>query len=134
MNSFELNLKFQGIKNPSEAFRQLGNMYDKLLEIDRFVLYNVIPEAKIDYELIGLEYGSLKSKVAQILRSVPDEVLKEILDPQKLIGLTLVYIKHRILKALESNEVNSKDSLERVTNDINKRIAEDFLVVRSGKL
>lgn len=112
-SSFELNLNFQGFKNPSEAFKQLGNLYDKLIEIDRFVLYNVLPVAKIDYELIGLEYGSLKSKVVQILKSVPDKVLKEILDPQKLIGLALVYIKHRILKALENNDVISKDTLEK---------------------
>jgi hypothetical protein len=38
---FELNLNFQGHKNPSDAFKQIGNMFDKLNEIDKFVLYNI---------------------------------------------------------------------------------------------
>jgi len=128
--SFDLNLNFTGFKNPSEAFKQIGNMYDKLMEIDRFVLYNVLPSAKIDYELIDIGYGSLKSKVAQVLRSIPDDVIKDVLNPQKLIGHTLVYIKHRILKAIENNEVNSKETLGKVTDDINKRI--DKLEIVNG--
>lgn len=128
--SFDLNLNFTGFKNPSEAFKQIGNMYDKLMEVDRFVLYNVLPSARIDYELIDIGYGSLTSKVAQVLRSIPDDVIKDVLNPQKLIGHTLVYIKHRILKSIENNEVNSKETLGKVTEDINKRI--DKLEIVNG--
>lgn len=120
--SFELNLNFQEHKNPSDAFKQFGSMFDKLIEIDKFVLYNILPTAKIEYELVNIEYGSVKTKVAQVLRSIPDEVLKEIANPKKLIGLLLVYIKYRILKAIENNEVESRKSLEKVTNDINAKI------------
>lgn len=120
--SFELNLNFQGHKNPSDAFKQFGSIFDTLIEIDRFVLYNILPAAKIEYELVSLEYSSVKTKVAQVLKSIPDEVLKEIANPKKLIGHLLVYVKYRILKAIENNEVESKQSLEKVTNDINAKI------------
>jgi len=119
---FDLNLNFQGHKSPSDAFKQIGNMFERLIEVDRGVLYNIIPSAIIDYELIGLEYGSLKTKIAQILRSIPDDILKDIANPKKLIGVLLTYVKYRILKAIENNEVDSKQALENVTNDINKRI------------
>jgi hypothetical protein len=119
---FELNLNFQGHKNPSNAFKQIGTMFDKLIEIDKFVLYNILPTAKIEYELVDLEYGSLKTKTAQILRSIPDDILKDIASPKKLIGIILTYVKYRILKAIETKEVDSRQSLEKVTKDINQKI------------
>lgn len=41
--SFELNLNFEGHKDPAEAFKQIGKMFEKLFEIDKFVLYNILP-------------------------------------------------------------------------------------------
>jgi hypothetical protein len=118
----ELDLIFFGQKNPVEAFGQIGKMYEKLLSIDQQVLYNILPSVKIEYELIDLEYSSIKSKVNQILKSIPDDVLKDILNPGKLVGHLLVYIKRRLIKATETNEVQSVDSLQKVTTDINKEI------------
>lgn len=119
---FELDLMFSGQKNPVEAFEQIAKMYEKLLSIDQQILYNILPNAKLEYELIDLEYSSIKSKVNQILKSIPDDVLKDILNPGKLIGHLLVYIKKRLIKATENNEVQSIESLQKVTNDINKEI------------
>jgi hypothetical protein len=119
---FELDLMFSGQKNPVEAFEQIAKMYEKLLSIDQQILYNILPNARLEYELIDLEYSSIKSKVNQILKSIPDDVLKDILNPGKLIGHLLVYIKKRLIKATETNEVQSVESLQKVTNDINKEI------------
>lgn len=119
---FELDLIFSGQKNPVEAFGQIAKMYEKLLSIDQQILYNILPSAKLEYELIDLEYSSIKSKVNQILKSIPDDVLKDILNPGKLFGHLLVYIKKRLIKATETNEVQSVESLQKVTNDINKEI------------
>lgn len=119
---FELDLIFSGQKNPVEAFGQISKMYEKLLSIDQQILYNILPSAKLEYELIDLEYSSIKSKVNQILKSIPDDVLKDILNPEKLFGHLLVYIKKRLIKATETNEVQSVESLQKVTNDINKEI------------
>jgi hypothetical protein len=119
---FELDLIFSGQKNPVEAFGQIAKMYEKLLSIDQQILYNIYPGAKLEYELIDLEYSSIKSKVNQILKSIPDDVLKDILNPAKLFGHLLVYVKRRLIKATETNEVQSIESLQKVTTDINKEI------------
>ncbi|MFN4316382.1 MAG: hypothetical protein ACK4E0_19010 [Chitinophagaceae bacterium] len=119
---FELDLTFSGQKNPVEAFGQIGKMYEKLLSIDQQILYNILPSAKLEYELIDLEYSSIKSKVNQILKSIPDDVLKDTITPGKLFGHLLVYIKKRLIKATETNEVQSAESLQKVTDDINKEI------------
>jgi len=36
--TFEVNLNFERSKKPAEAFNQIGNMYDQLIEVDRFIL------------------------------------------------------------------------------------------------
>lgn len=119
---FELDLIFSGQKNPVQAFGQIGKMYERLLSIDQQILYNILPSAKVEYELIDLEYSSIKSKVNQILKSIPDDILKDILNPAKLVGHLLVFVKKRLIKATETNEIQSVDSLQKVTNDINKEI------------
>lgn len=119
---FELDLIFEGNKNPAEAFAQISKMYEKLLSIDEQILYNILPDAKIEYQLVDLEYGSIKSRINQILKSVPDDILKDIANPGKLFGHLLVYIKHRLIKATETNEIQSKRELEKVTKDINDEI------------
>ncbi len=121
---FELNLNFQGHKNPVEAFGQMAKMYEKLIAIDKHILYNILPNAGVEYELADIEFSSIKSKVIQLLRNIPDDILKDIANPGKLLGHTLVGIKHRILKAVETNEVQSKQTLEKVTKDINKDISK----------
>lgn len=129
---FELDLIFSGQKNPVEAFGQIGKMYEKLLSIDQQILYNILPSAKLEYELIDLEYSSIKSKVNQILKSIPDDVLKDILNLGKLFGHLLVYIKRRLIKATETNEVQSVESLQKVTTDINKEIKKlpvDYIII-----
>lgn len=119
---FELDLIFLGQKSPVEAFGQIAKIYERLLSIDQQILYNILPSAKLEYELIDLEYSSIKSKVNQILKSIPDDILKDILNPGKLVGHLLVYIKKRLIKATETNEIQSVESLQKVTNDINKEI------------
>jgi hypothetical protein len=119
---FELNLNFEGHKNPSEAFVQLAKMYEKLIVIDKHILYNILPQASIEYELTGIEFSSIKSKIVQILKAIPDDILKDIADPKKLFGHVLVAIKYRIIKAIENSELQSKDQLEKLTNAINKEI------------
>ncbi len=119
---FEINLNFERQKSPAEAFSQMSRMYEKLLSIDKNVLYNILPTAGIEYELVDIEFGSIKSKVIQLLKAVPDEFIKDIASPKKLIGLALVGIKHKILKAIETNEIQSRENLEKLTNSINKEI------------
>jgi hypothetical protein len=102
---FELDLNFEGHKNPVEAFGQMAKMYERLITIDKHILYNILPSAKLEYELADIEFSSIKSFVIQVLKGIPDDILKDITNPGKLLGHALVKIKHRILKAVETNEV-----------------------------
>lgn len=119
---FELNLEFDGFKNPSEALNQLSKLFDKLIILDKHILFNILPEAKIEYALVDIEFGSILSKIKQVYTSIPDDVLKEVLNPTSWPGLILVSIKHRILKAVENNEIKSKNDLQQLTSDVNKEI------------
>jgi len=119
---FELNLEFEGIKNPSEALNQLAKLYDNLSNLDKHILYNILPNANVEYELVDLEFGSIMSKVRQIFTSIPDDVLKDVLNPISWIGHILVFIKYRILLANQNNEINCKMDLEKLTSDINREI------------
>lgn len=121
---FELDLSFNESKNPSEALNQLSKMYDKLLIFDKHLLYNIFPESNLEYQLIDIEFGSIKTKVIQLLTSIPDDFLKEVLNPSAWLGLLLINVKHKILKAIESNEIKDADSLKKFTSDTNKLISK----------
>ncbi|WP_428740878.1 hypothetical protein [Tenacibaculum sp.] len=122
---FELNLEFEGNKNPSEVLKQLSSFYDKLLVLDKHILYNISIEAKIEYDLVDIQFGSILTKIKQVFINIPDDVLKDVLNPSSWLGHLLVYIKHRTLKAIESEEVKSKNDLDKLTDDINKKIKEN---------
>lgn len=119
---FQLNLEFEGSKNASLAFTQLSNLFDKLEVIDKHILYNIFPEAKIEYDLINLEFGSIISWIQQKFTSIPDEYLKDVLNPSSWLGHLLVYIKKRLIEASGNNEVGGKGDLEKLTRDINNKM------------
>jgi hypothetical protein len=119
---FELDLLYKNNKNPSEALHQLAKMYDELLTFDKHLLYNILADSTVEYQLVDIEIGSLKTKIVQIFTAIPDDFIKEILNPGNWPGLLLVEIKHRLLKAIQNNEIQDKICLDVVTNDINKEM------------
>jgi hypothetical protein len=119
---FELDLNFNENKNPSEALNHLAKMYDKLLVFDKHLLYNIFTECDLEYQLVDIEFGSIKTKVIQLLTSIPDDFLKEVLNPSAWLGLLLINVKHKVLKAIESNEIKDAGSLNKFTSDTNKII------------
>lgn len=119
---FQLDLKFEGGKNASEALNQLSSLFDKLQIIDRHILYNIFPYASVEYDLIDLEFGSILSWIKQKFTSIPDEYLMDILNPSSWLGHLLVYIKKRMIEAAGNNEILGKKELEKLTKDINKKM------------
>lgn len=129
---FELNLEFEGNKNPSEAFIQLAKLYEKLIDFDKHIAYNISVDSKVEYDLVDIEFGSIKTKIKQIFINIPDDVLKDVLNPSAWFGHLLVYVKHRLLKSIENNELTSKKDLDKITNDINlniKKLAPKNLMI-----
>ena len=112
---FELNLEFEGNKNPSEAFIQLAKLYEKLIDFDKHIAYNISVDSKVEYDLVDIEFGSIKTKIKQIFINIPDDVLKDVLNPSAWFGHLLVYVKHRLLKSIENNELTSKKDLDKIT-------------------
>jgi hypothetical protein len=85
----------------------------------------------IEYSLEALEYGSIKTKIAQIIREIPDEPIKEF-DWKKLIGHFLLKLKYKVLNYLENNQnVDSKESLENLVLSIETEKAK---MVNSSKI
>lgn len=120
--TFELNLLFKDYKNAIEAFGQLGKYYELLNELDKAIIRNVSPNLISEYGLEDVEYGSLRTKLSQILKAIPDDVLQS-LEIKQAIGYLLVKAKYWVLKLLaDEKEITSKQQLEKVTNKINGEI------------
>jgi hypothetical protein len=129
---FELDLEFEGKKNPSEAFNQLAKFFEKLIVLDKHIAYNILIESKIEYDLVDIEFGSIKTKIRQVFTNIPDDVLKDVLNPTAWLGHILIFVKHRILKSVENKEISNKADLDRVTNEINiniKKLAPKNLMI-----
>ncbi len=129
---FELDLEFEGNKNPTEAFNQLAKFYEKLIILDRHILYNILVDSKVEYDLVDIEFGSIKTKIKQVLTNIPDDVLIDVLNPTAWLGHILVYVKHRLLKSIEKKEITCKYDLDEVTKEINieiKKLAPKNLMI-----
>ena len=129
---FELVLEFEGNKNPSEAFNQLAKFYEKLIILDKHIAYNILIESKVEYDLVDIEFGSIKTKIKQVFTNIPDDVLKDVLNPSAWLGHILIYIKHRVLKSIETREITSKSDLDKITKEINiniKKLAPKNLMI-----
>lgn len=129
---FELDLEFVGNKNPSEAFNQLAKFYEKLIILDKHIAYNILVNSTVEYDLVDIEFGSIKTKIRQVFTNIPDDVLKDVLNPTAWFGHILVYVKHRLLKSIENEEVKSKSDLDKITSDINiniKKLAPKNLMI-----
>jgi len=120
--SFELDYLFETEKNIFLAFETSQDLYKSLHHFDKQILRNIHPDIIVEYQLESLEYSSLKSGVAQILKSIPDELLK---DPsiKKIIGFLLVKAKYWLIKKLnDSSTIDSKAEIESVADKINNEI------------
>ncbi|WP_419800776.1 hypothetical protein [Mucilaginibacter sp.] len=116
--NFQLNLLFEGEKNPSEAFDELKDVFQALSALDEVYIASIANGIHCDYSIQSIEYSSIKTWIAQRIREVPDEAIKEF-DWKKLVGHFLLKLKYLVLKYLESNsEIDSKDSIERLAKEI----------------
>lgn len=101
--SFDLNFYFQTQKSPITAFDKLKDIFQAFSAIDKVYLSSIDSSLVSGYVLQGLEFGSIKSKIAQLIREIPDEAIKE-LEWKKVIGHFLVKAKYLILKHLEGEK------------------------------
>jgi hypothetical protein len=100
---FEVNLLFKENKQPFETFTELGKIFESIYEFDRWILSHINRDATVSYRLEDIEYSSIKTKIAQFLRSIPDDAIKN-LSLRNLIGNFLLKVKYLFLKKLEQNK------------------------------
>lgn len=121
---FEVNLLFKEDKNAIEAFNNLLSFYEILSEFDKSVVRNIGANYVGEYGLEDIQFSSIRTKLVQLLKATPDEILKN-LDIKKTIGFFLVKIKYRLIKLLEKEkEITSKNQIQPITDKINEDIKE----------
>lgn len=121
---FEVNLLFSENKNAIEAFNQVLKFYEVLNDFDKAVVRNIGQGISTTYELEDVQFSSIKTKLAQALKAIPDDLLKDF-QIRKAIGFLLIKAKYRFIKLLgEEKEVSSKEQIEKVTTEVNNEIKE----------
>lgn len=121
---FEVNLLFRENKNAIEAFNQLIRFYEVLIDFDRAIVRNIGQNIIPAFELEDVEFSSIKTKLAQALKAIPDDLIKDF-EVKKAIGYLLVKVKYWFIKLLaDERDINSKEQIEKVTNNINGEIKE----------
>ena len=122
---FELNIELKGTKNPSEVFNHLSGFYDKLLVLDRHIVYNISVDTKIEYDLVDIQFESITSRIKQVLINTPGDYLKDGVKPTDWLSDLLVHIKYKTLKAIELQQISSKKGLDKLTDEINRKIKKE---------
>lgn len=121
---FEVNLLFKESKNAIEAFSQIIKFYEVLNDFDKAVVRNIGQSFIPEYGLEGVEFGSITTKLSQLLKSIPDELIKD-LEIKKSIGYFLVKVKYWLIKVLaDEKEITSKEQIQKITDKVNDEIKE----------
>ncbi|HWB27299.1 MAG TPA: hypothetical protein VG738_17615 [Chitinophagaceae bacterium] len=129
---FEINLLFKNSKNAIEAFSQMAKVYQALNDFYKRVIRNISPNLICEYGLENVEFGSLKTRLNQLLKAIPDDILKE-LELKKVIGYFLIKIKYWLIKLLaDEKEIISSSQLQKVSDKVNneiKLIGENYKLI-----
>lgn len=102
----------KGSERPSHVFRAMAQLIETFQQIDVHLAASVSIGIEPVVVLEQIEAGSVRAKLATILRSVDDEALKT-LDWRAILGTYLVRGKARILRYLDGKtEISNPDQLE----------------------
>lgn len=89
--------------DPARVFRAATAMIEALTATDASLVAGLGVEVKLEPILIDIEVGSLRTKLANEIRSIPDEILAKA-EIRPILGHFLVRGKHAILRRLERRE------------------------------
>jgi hypothetical protein len=121
---FEVNLLFRENKIAIEAFDQITRFYQVLNDFDKAIVRNIRYNLLTSYELEDVQFGSIKTKLVQVLKAVPDDLTKSF-QVKKAIGQLLIKAKYWFVKLLADEQgIDSKEQIERLTDKINGEIRQ----------
>lgn len=89
--------------DPARVFRAATAMIEALTAIDAALVAGLGVEVKLEPILIDIEVGSLRAKLANEIKSIPDEILAKA-EIRPILGHFLVRAKHAFLRHLERKE------------------------------
>jgi hypothetical protein len=118
--NFNLNLLFEGKKEPFEAFNVMGGVFQALSNLDALFLSSIDNELQIQYALEDLKFSSIKSWIRQFIEDIPDDAIGDF-DWKKLVGHFLLKLKYLTLSYLQENKtIDTKQGLENLLSKIEK--------------
>lgn len=98
---FELYVQFERqSQTPQRVFKAIADLVTAFTKFDELLAQSVLPELHAELILNDVEAGSIRSKLAILLRGIPDEAIQGF-DWQKLVGHFLLKAKYKLLKLLE---------------------------------
>jgi len=104
-SGFDIYLDFAKSEGrPSRVFQSMALLVETFAALDKQLIGVFGREATTELVLDEITTGSIRSKLRNLLHSIPDGPLSE-LNVKKIIGHFLVKAKYRIIEWLEKNEV-----------------------------
>lgn len=98
---FELYVQFERqSQTPQRVFKAIADLVTAFTKFDELLAQSILPELHAELILDDVEAGSIRSKLAILLRGIPDEAIKDF-DWKKLVGHFLLKAKYNLLKLLE---------------------------------
>lgn len=130
---FELSFLFKERKEIFSSLDTLREFYEVLYDFDKFLINSIHRGGLPYYSLNNIEYSSIRTRVAQIVRGIPDDALKKT-DWKIELGEFLLKAKYWLLKHLEENtKIESKSDLEiiakKVNSELKKVVAGEELLI-----
>lgn len=98
---FELYVRFERqSQTPQRVFRAIADLVTAFSKFDELLAQSILPELHAELLLDDVEAGSIRSKLAVLLRGIPDEAIRDF-DWKKLVGPFFLKAKYSLLKLLE---------------------------------
>lgn len=108
-------------ENPSRVFEAMAALIKSFQDFDKDLIKTIDNKIETVLLLEDIEISSLKTWLANVLRGVPDEAVKD-LDWKKAVGSYLVKAKHIVVKRLEGKTIITD---AKVIEDIQYEIVEE---------
>jgi hypothetical protein len=126
---YELYLDFRKSEgDPSRVFHAMGGMIDALSNLDRDLGKLISPYYEPQVILEDVYTGSLRAKLGEILKDLPDDALKDF-ELKKILGHFLLKAKYLIVKWCEAKEtLEDMDDIKELESQIEE--AAEFTNVK----
>jgi len=118
-DGFDLYLDFRPSEGePSRVFHVMAEVIDSLQDLDSDLARIISPYYQPTLVLDDVVSGSIRAKIRDIVKDIPDDALKEA-NFKKIFGHFLHKAKYRILKwCEENNEIESIEQIRALESEI----------------